>query len=199
MQRPQHEAEVPVVHSTASGKPVTAAEAPLATPAAAHAGAASQPEGAGPASGIKHALTGLVEKIGLKVSKEEKKQRERERKRKRREKTKRRETKATTKDNKKNSKKNSTLSKILLFPFSLSPQSHPEEASHFDEASALAHQAARPASLASKAGDGILAGDRNQSPAGMTSMARTPGQISSGAWLAGRSNWGRWSAGTNRN
>lgn len=101
MQRPQHEADVPVVHTTASGKPVTAAEAvqgaattPTAvllpeaasttttpassaptTPAAATAGAAAQqpqhPEGVGgPTSGIKHALTGFAEKIGLKVRRE---------------------------------------------------------------------------------------------------------------------------------
>ena len=117
MQRPQHETGVPVVHTTASGKPVTAAEAvqgatattPTAvllpeaattttassspasstptTPAAGTAGAAPQqqhPEGAGPASGIKHALTGFAEKIGLKVRGWEEKQREREIREKRR-------------------------------------------------------------------------------------------------------------------
>ena len=95
MQRPQHEADVPVVHTNASGKPVTAAEgafaattptavlpsgaavaapsSPTATPLASAGAAAQQqqqqgqqqPEGTG--SGIKHALTGLAEKIGLKV------------------------------------------------------------------------------------------------------------------------------------
>ena len=50
------------------------------------------------------------------------------------------------------------------------------------------------------AGDGTLAEDPNQGhKQGMASMARAPSLISSGPWLAGRSNWDRWSAGTNRN